>query len=99
MRAGYEFSSTRGGRSPCAAQPGCHHLGERPARRLGRRPKFTPGQIEHDRELYAEDGKRSYTVAEIVGLLGVSRTTIYRVLDPDLVGPVPREGRCLQPPR
>lgn len=53
----------------------------------GRRPKLTPRQVQHARELYAEtsaDGKRRYTVAEIAGLLGgVSRTTIYRALDPD----------------
>jgi len=59
----------------------------------GRRPKLTDKQAAHARELYAEvgeDGKRKYTVAEIAGLLGgVSRTTIYRVLDPDAVGPAP----------
>jgi hypothetical protein len=54
-----------------------------------RRPKLTPARVGHARELYAEtgeDGKRRHTVAEIASLLGgVSRTTIYCVLDPDEV--------------
>ena len=53
----------------------------------GRRRKLTPAQVRHARALYAEtgeDGKRRYSVAEIAALLGgVSRTTIYRALDPD----------------
>lgn len=52
----------------------------------GRRPRLTPAQVRHARELYderGEDGKRKYTVAQIAALLGgVSRTTIYRALDP-----------------
>jgi DNA invertase Pin-like site-specific DNA recombinase len=56
----------------------------------GRRPKLTTAQIRHARALYAEtgdDGKRLHTVAEIAGLLGgVSRTTVYRALDPGDVG-------------
>jgi hypothetical protein len=65
--------------------------------RAARRPKLTPAQIRHARELYTElgaDGKRKYTVGQIADLLGgVSGTTIYRALDRDditarpLVGP------------
>src|SRR6266566_4690529 len=47
----------------------------------GRRPRLTPAQVRHARELYDErggDGKRKYTVAQIAALLGgVSRTTVY----------------------
>ena len=51
----------------------------------GRRRKLTPAQVRHARELYDADG---HTVAEIAGLLGgVSRTTIYRALDPNAVAP------------
>ncbi len=43
----------------------------------GRKPKLTRSQVKHARELYADGGK---TVAEIAGLLGVSRQTVYRAL-------------------
>jgi len=49
----------------------------------GRRPKLSARQAAHARELYDEldeKGKRRYTVAEIAGLLKVSRKTIYRSL-------------------
>jgi len=55
----------------------------------GRKPKLTEGQIKHARQLYADGG---HTVAEIAGLLGVSRQTIYRVLEPDSVA-APEQGR------
>jgi len=48
----------------------------------GRKPKLTPGQIKHVRELYAEGGK---TVADIAALLKVSRQTIYRALEPEAI--------------
>jgi DNA invertase Pin-like site-specific DNA recombinase len=48
----------------------------------GRKPSLTPGQIDHARKLYA-DGK--HTVAQIASLLGVSRQTIYRALEPEAV--------------
>ncbi|HEY1915105.1 MAG TPA: recombinase family protein [Streptosporangiaceae bacterium] len=52
----------------------------------GRRPSLSPAQVKLARQLYAErgeDGKRRHTVAAIAALLGgVSRTTIYRALDP-----------------
>jgi len=48
----------------------------------GRKPKLTAAQIKHARQLYAEGGK---TVAEIAGLLGVSRQTVYRALEPEAV--------------
>jgi DNA invertase Pin-like site-specific DNA recombinase len=61
----------------------------------GRRPRLTPAQVRHARELYDEtggDGKRKYTVAQIAALLGgVSRTTIYRALDPDDVAVAARK--------
>jgi DNA invertase Pin-like site-specific DNA recombinase len=51
----------------------------------GRRAKLTPAQVKHARELYNAGGR---TVAEIASLLGgVSRTTIYRALDPGDVAP------------
>ena len=49
----------------------------------GRKPKLTACQVSHARQLYADGGK---TVAEIAGLLGVSRQTIYRALEPEAVG-------------
>jgi DNA invertase Pin-like site-specific DNA recombinase len=48
----------------------------------GRKPKLNASQLEHARKLYAEGGK---TVADIAALLGVSRQTIYRVLEPEAV--------------
>ena len=44
---------------------------------------------EHD-----GDGRHRYTVAQIAGLLGVSRTTIYRALEPGEVrtGPAGTAG-------
>ena len=50
----------------------------------GRKPKLSGKQADHARRLYDERdeaGKRRYTVAEIAGLLKVSRKTIYRSLD------------------
>ncbi len=50
----------------------------------GRKPKLSGKQVDHARRLYDERdeaGKRRYTVAEIAGLLKVSRKTIYRSLD------------------
>jgi DNA invertase Pin-like site-specific DNA recombinase len=46
----------------------------------GRRPGLTSAQIGHARRLYAS---REQTVAEIGALFGVSRQTIYRVLEDD----------------
>jgi DNA invertase Pin-like site-specific DNA recombinase len=48
----------------------------------GRKPKLTDSQIKHARQLYADGGK---TVAEIAGLLGVSRQTVYRALETEAV--------------
>jgi DNA invertase Pin-like site-specific DNA recombinase len=48
----------------------------------GRKPKLTDSQVKHARQLYADGGK---TVAEIAGLLGVSRQTVYRTLEPEAV--------------
>jgi DNA invertase Pin-like site-specific DNA recombinase len=48
----------------------------------GRKPSLTASQITHARKLYADGG---HTVAEIAGLFGVSRQTIYRALEPDAV--------------
>ncbi len=50
----------------------------------GRKPKLSDKQADHARRLYHERdeaSKRRYTVAEIAGLLKVSRKTIYRSLD------------------
>jgi DNA invertase Pin-like site-specific DNA recombinase len=44
----------------------------------GRKPSLTPSQIEHARELYAA---KTHTVADIAKLLGVSRQTVYRVIE------------------
>jgi DNA invertase Pin-like site-specific DNA recombinase len=46
----------------------------------GRKPSLTPAQVKHARELYAA---RAHTVADIAKLLGVSRQTVYRALEPD----------------
>src|SRR5260370_10892368 len=46
----------------------------------GRKPKLSEGQIRHTRHLYADGG---HTVAEIAGLLGGSRQTVYRALEPE----------------
>jgi DNA invertase Pin-like site-specific DNA recombinase len=48
----------------------------------GRKPKLTDAQVKHARELY-EGG--NHTVASIAKLLGVSRQTVYRVLEPEAV--------------
>ena len=48
----------------------------------GRKPKLTASQVTHARELYAAGGK---TVADIAALLGVSRQTVYRALEPEAV--------------
>ena len=48
----------------------------------GRKAKLTAGQIEHARKLY-DTG--DHTVSEIAALLGVSRQTVYRVLEPQAV--------------
>ncbi len=48
----------------------------------GRKPKLTRSQVKHARELYRGGGK---TVAEIASLLGCSRQTVYRALEPDAV--------------
>lgn len=50
----------------------------------GQRPKLSPRQAGLAREMYDEtgdDGKRLHTVAAIATELGVSRPTIYRVLE------------------
>jgi predicted DNA-binding transcriptional regulator AlpA len=38
------------------------------------------------------DGKRRYTVADISAMLGVSRQTIYRALEPGAVAPAPQKA-------
>jgi DNA invertase Pin-like site-specific DNA recombinase len=48
----------------------------------GRKPKLTDAQVRHVRQLY-ENGK--HTVADIAKLLGVSRQTVYRALEPEAV--------------
>ena len=51
----------------------------------GRKPKLSPDQIRLARRLYAEtgeDGKRAHTVAQIARMVGVTRSTIYRHLEP-----------------
>ena len=49
----------------------------------GRKPKLTAAQMKHARELY---GAAGHTVASIAGVLGVSRQTVYRALEPEAVG-------------
>jgi DNA invertase Pin-like site-specific DNA recombinase len=48
----------------------------------GRKPKLTDSQVRHARKLYA-DGE--HKVADIAKLLGVSRQTVYRALEPEAV--------------
>jgi len=48
-------------------------------RKGGRRPKMTPDKIATARQLY--DG-RKHTVAQIAAIVGVSRATLYRHLEP-----------------
>lgn len=48
----------------------------------GRKPKLTAAQVKHAQALYAAGG---HTVAEIAKLLGVSRQTVYRALEPEAV--------------
>jgi len=45
----------------------------------GRKPSLTAAKVAHARELYAGG---DHTVAAIASLLGVSRQTVYRALDP-----------------
>ncbi len=50
----------------------------------GRKAKLSPAQVRLARQLYDEtgdDGKRAHTVEAIAGMLGVTRTTIYRSLE------------------
>ncbi len=50
----------------------------------GRKAKLSPAQVRLARQLYdetGEDGKRARTVEAIAGMLGVTRTTIYRSLE------------------
>lgn len=52
----------------------------------GRKPKLSPLQAVKAREMYDEtglDGKRKHTVGQIAEVLGVSRKTIYRHLEPE----------------
>jgi DNA invertase Pin-like site-specific DNA recombinase len=48
----------------------------------GRKAKLTAAQVKHARQLYAS---QEHTVADIAKLLGVSRQTIYRALEPEAV--------------
>lgn len=52
-------------------------------RRGGRPASLSPAQVTHARQLY-DAGE--YTVAEIAGLLGVARTTVYGHLARDVAG-------------
>lgn len=55
----------------------------------GSKPKLDRFQRKRARELYemkGPDGKRAHTVAEIGAILGVSRQTIYRALEPTASG-------------
>ena len=56
----------------------------------GRKPSLSASQVKHARKLYAEGG---HTVAEIAGLFGVSRQTIYRALEPDAVASATHNGQ------
>jgi DNA invertase Pin-like site-specific DNA recombinase len=54
-------------------------------RKGGSKPKLNAAQRKRAQELYdlkGPDGKRAHTVAEIGTMLGVSRQTIYRALEP-----------------
>lgn len=48
----------------------------------GRKPKLTDKQVTHARALYSG---REHTVSDIAKLLGVSRQTVYRALEPEAV--------------
>ncbi|HVB43194.1 MAG TPA: recombinase family protein [Streptosporangiaceae bacterium] len=55
----------------------------------GRKAKMSPAQVQLAQEMYAakgDDGKRRYTVADIAGVLKVSRPTVYRALKPPEAG-------------
>lgn len=56
----------------------------------GRKPKLSAQQVQHAQQLYDAGEK---TVAEIAGLFGVPRTTIYGHLDKSRVGARPRRAR------
>jgi DNA invertase Pin-like site-specific DNA recombinase len=56
----------------------------------GRKRSLSASQLKHARDLYA-DGK--HTVAEIAGLFGVSRQTIYWALEPDAVKRAPPKAQ------
>ena len=50
----------------------------------GQKPKLGPRQVRLAQQMYdevGEDGKRTYTVAQIAAEFGVTRPTIYRHLD------------------
>lgn len=49
----------------------------------GRKPKLTDTQVKHARALYKAG---EHTVMDIATLLGVSRQTVYRVLEPEAPG-------------
>jgi DNA invertase Pin-like site-specific DNA recombinase len=51
--------------------------------RFGPRPTLTPAQIAHARELVEQGGR---PVKEVAALLGVHRSTLYRVLAQDAAG-------------
>lgn len=49
----------------------------------GRKPKMTEDQVQLARKLADErgpDGKSTYTITQVAGMLGVSRPTLYRAL-------------------
>ncbi|GAB2451939.1 hypothetical protein GCM10027262_76410 [Nocardia tengchongensis] len=58
-------------------------------RKGGRRPKLTAHQVEQAQRLY-DEGR--HTVAQIAGILGVKRGTLYGHLDPASIGGRPRSG-------
>jgi DNA invertase Pin-like site-specific DNA recombinase len=51
-------------------------------RKGGRKPSLSPAQLEHARAMYAA---RQHTVSQIAAVLGVSRQTVYRALEPGAV--------------